>query len=464
MKAERIVTKDHFKRSLGFKALLAVAIGLVVSQGVMVIMLQGAGLSGVGFLLAMAAGFLLALSYVFSFSELALMFPRAGTLSTYTEVAIGHFPAIMSVYCGYVVVAMFALSAELVLIDLLLAYLFPGLLPPFVVAVIILSVFTGLNIIGVDIFARLQSVLAYSMIVFLLLIGVAAVFTPAEVTVSMGADISSEKSGFSFAALSLVALAVWGFVGAEFVCPLVEETKQPEKNIPLAMMVGISIIFLIYCFYCFGALKHLPEETLATASLPHLEYVKAVFGEVGIYILACAALTATCSTVNTTLAAVPRMIYGMAHNGQTFSVFKKLHKKYRTPWPAIVFIAAVTGLPIFIYGSNADAILLLLTGAAIAWLIAYMIAHIDVMVLRVKYPSMARPFKTPLYPLPQVLGIAGMLYAVIHAAPSAELEQQVFTIAGAVLLVGAIIAAVWVKKVMKKDLFQPASIRGALDD
>ena len=116
------------------------------------------------------------------------------------------------------------------------------------------------------------------------------------------------------------------------------------------------------------------------------------------------------------------------------------------------------------YGSNADAILLLLTGAAVSWLIAYVIAHIDVIVLRWRMPDAPRPFRTPLYPLPQIFGIAGMIYAIVYAAPSPELERQVYTIAGLVLFVGCLIAAVWVKFVMKRGLFEPETVKHALND
>lgn len=457
------MTNGHFKQTLGFKALLAVAIGLVVSQGVMVIMLQGAGYSGLGFFIAMGIAYLLAVSYVYSFSELALMFPRAGTLSTYTEVAIGHFSAIVAVISGYIVVAMFAVSAELVLIDLLLEHLFPGVLPPFIVAFGILLTFTLLNIRGVDVFAKMQSVLAYTMIVFLLIISGVAVYggiaTPQE-SINITADLNPMGLGI----FSLIALAIWGFVGAEFVCPLVEETKEPEKNIPRSMLAGVTIIFVIYMLYCLGALLYVPTDILATATLPHLEYVNAVFGKEGLILLTVAAITATCSTVNTTMAAVPRMIYGMAQNGQALPIFKSLHSKYETPWVAIIALAIVISLPIFVYGRDADAILLLLTGAAISWLLAYVIAHIDVIVLRFRMPNANRPFKTPFYPMPQILGIGGMLYGIIHASPSAELEQQVMLIAGSVLLFGCVVSAIWVKFVMKRGLFEPETVHHALED
>lgn len=72
------VREPALRRVLGLGPLLAVAIGLVVSQGVMVLMLQGAGTAGLGFIVPLGVAYLLALSYAFSFSELALMIPRAG--------------------------------------------------------------------------------------------------------------------------------------------------------------------------------------------------------------------------------------------------------------------------------------------------------------------------------------------------------------------------------------------------
>ncbi|MDA7963678.1 APC family permease [Ruegeria sp.] len=444
------------KRTLGFSQLLAVGVGLVVSQGVMVLMLQGAGIGGFGFFTTMGLAYLLALFYVFSFAELSLLFKSPGTLSTYTEAAIGNFPAIVAVFAGYLVVAMFALSAELVLIELMLKEVIGIELPPMVLAIGLLAIFTLLNIRGVDIFATMQSALSFIMIAAISLIGLASIYG-----VALPRPESQLVLKVVFAdsnVLALLALAIWGFVGLEFVCPLVSETKDPERNIPRSMIIGATVILAMYVVYCLGALLYVPQETLAGSALPHYEYVGAVFGETGLVFLTLAAFTATCSTVNTSLAAVPRMLFGMAKNGQTFSAFGKLHPKYNTPWVAIVFVAVVTGGPIFVYGVNADAIILLLVGAAIAWLLAYIIVHIDVIVLRRRYPDRDRPFKTPLYPLPQILGIIGMAYAIWNASPAPELTKQVFSIAGGVLLAGALFAAYWVKVVMKKGLFTPEPI------
>jgi len=445
-------SNDGLRRVLGLGSLVSVAVGLVVSQGVMVLMLQGAGMAGLGFFIPLLLAYLLALTYALSFSELALMVPRAGSLSSYTEVAIGHFPAILATFSGYMVVAMFALSAELLLLDLIIDKVYPGALPPMLVAYGVLGTFTALNLLGIDVFARLQTVLAVVMVVILLTLGLGAIGSPqADLQLPLDQGWNPMEVG----ALALAAMAIWGFVGAEFVCPLVEETRRPERNVPRSMIIGLSIIFLVITLYCLGALLCIPREQLASHPLPHFLFATTVFGEAGKLFLVGAVITATCSTVNSSLAALPRMLYGMAQNGQAFPQFKRLSPRTRTPWVAVLFVAALTGLPILILGQDPDSISLLLLAAALAWLLAYIIVHIDVIALRRRYPDAPRPFRSPFYPWPQVLGIVGMLFAIYHVSPSPEMTARIFGSAGVVLGVISLIAVVWIKWVMRKPLFVP---------
>jgi amino acid transporter len=95
----------------------------------------------------------------------------------------------------------------------------------------VIVVFAILNILGIDIFSKVQNVLAYSMIVALVIIGISG-FTTSETT---GITTVSFLKGLTLTdsnVFSLVVLALFAFMGLEFICPLLEETKNPEKNIP----------------------------------------------------------------------------------------------------------------------------------------------------------------------------------------------------------------------------------------
>jgi len=421
-------------------------------------MLQGAGIAGLGFIIPLIIAYILALTYIYSFSELSLMIPRAGGLANYTEVAIGHFPAILAVFSGYVVVTMFAVSAELLLIDYVINKIFPDVFPTYTVGFGLLIIFTLLNLRGIDLFAKLQSVLAFVMITLLLIISLGAIWGPMEAKPINIEMLTANWNGMGLEVIMLSALAIWGFVGAEFVCPLVENAKNPNKNIPRSMIIGMSIIFVTIALYCFAALLYVPADKLAGSVLPHYDFALAAFGNLGLIVIAVVAITATCSTVNTCLAAIPRMLYGMALNGQVFPQFKILSKKNKTPWVAVLFVAFITGIPMVLLVDQPESIGLLLVSAAIAWLISYIITHVNVIVLRRKYPDLNRPYKTPFYPLPQIIGILGMLYSIYYASPAPELSYQIFSSAGVVLGTVSVIAFIWVKFVMKKGLFTPEPI------
>lgn len=98
------------------------------------------------------------------------------------------------------------------------------------------------------------------------------------------------------------------------------------------------------------------------------------------------------------------------------------------------------------------------------YLLAYIITHIDLMVLRKKYPNYPRSYKSPLFPLPQIIGIAGMVYAFINNSPTPELRLNVFINVAIFIGVTAVFAFCWVKFKIKKNLFEPEAIEQAIKD
>ena len=442
-------------KKLGFITMMAICVGLVIVQGSMISATQGIGIGGMGFIAAMLIAFMLAQFNAMSFAELSLMFPEEGTLATYTQKAIGHFPAIVAVFAGYVVVAMLALPVEMFLVDIIMAELLPGMVPGHVLPLLILGFLVVTNLLGADLFAKVQNLLSFVLVTALILIGVCALTGAVEPHVAIaGTPVNwSFEPVLNGSFISLVALAMWLMVGVEFICPMINEVDNPQRNIPRAMMLSLCAMLSIFLLFVIGASYYLNVETLTTSPLPYLDYANAVFGKAGLIIAAVMALTATCSTINTVLAAVPRMLQGMAENGQAFPQMKITSKRYGTPWVGILFVAAIIAIPFLLM--DIDSLIPLVIAASTSWLLAYVVAHVDVIVLRRRMPNMARPFKTPFYPLPQVVGIVAMLYVAMNNSPSPDMTAMVYKILGAILLLISVIAALWVKLYMKRKLFEP---------
>lgn len=442
------------RRKIHLLTMISICLGLVIVQGSMISATQGIGLGGTGFLAALLVAFVISQCNAMSFAELALMFPHAGTLATYTEKAIGHFPAIVAVFAGYVVVAMLAIPVEMFLVDAMIGQLFPDTFPHMAVPVVILLVLMVTNLVGTDVFATVQNALSFVLVSALLLTGITAVGHGPQATIAADAAVDWSLNGVldgSF--LSLIALAMWLMVGVEFICPLVNEIDNPQRNIPRAMFISLVVMLGLFTLFSVGAGFYVPAEQLTTSELPYLDYVEAVFGQYGLLLATIMGVAATCSTVNTVLAGVPRMLQGMAENGQAFPQLKITSRRFGTPWVAIVFMAGIILIPMYLL--QIDLLLTLLISASTSWLLAYIVAHINVLVLRRRYPDYPRPFRSPWYPLPQLFGIGSMAWIALNNAPSPEMVWQVYEITGGILLLISLIGAVWVRFVMKRGLFEP---------
>lgn len=443
-------------KKIGLLTMISISIGIVVAQGAMISALQGIGIGGSAFIAAMIAALVIAHFNIMSFAELSLMFPAEGTLATYTQKAIGHFPAIVSVYSGYVVVGILGVTVELFLVEAMLDALLPGMLPAKVVPLLVLFFLCVTNIRGTDVFAKVQNLIVVVMVAAILLIGLVASFhltAPAEIVgTSVDFGMAGVKDG-SF--IGLIALAMWLFVGAEFICPMIKEVKNPNKNIPTSMHASVTIIFAMYITFVYGATQFLSVETLIESNIPYVDYAIAVFGDTGLLIATVMALAATFSSANTILAAIPRMLHGMAEQKQSLPILKRVNR-FGAPWIAIVMMTVLVSIPFLIL--DIDSVIVLLIAATISYLLAYIVAHIDVMVLRRRMPNHPRPYRTPFYPIPQILGIVAMVYVIINSSPAPEMTVQIFQIFGGMLLFISVIAALWVKLYMKKGLFEADAI------
>ncbi|GAA0315188.1 APC family permease [Psychrobacter aestuarii] len=443
-------------KKIGLLSMISICIGLVVAQGAMISGLQGIGIGGSAFIAAMVAGLIIAHFNAMSFSELSLMFPEEGTLATYTQKAIGHFPAIISVYAGYILVGILGMTVELFLVDAILEAVFPGLMPPKFLALLILLLLCITNLYGANIFAKVQNLIVVVMVGAILFIGIVAIFDLAPIPEITGPQVSFGMEGVTNGSfISLIALSMWLFVGAEFICPMINEVKNPTKNIPASMHIAVTFIFVMYVIFIVGATHFLSAETLATSDVPYIDYAIAVFGPTGMMVAAVMALAATFSSANTILAALPRMLYGMAEQNQSFPILKKVNR-FGAPWVAILLMAFLIMIPFL--ALSIDYVIVLLIAATLSYLLAYIIAHIDVIVLRRRAPNRARPYKTPFYPIPQILGIIAMIYVIINSSPTPEMASQIFTFFGGILVVIGTIAAIWVKLYMKKGLFEADEI------
>lgn len=253
--------------------------------------------------------------------------------------------------------------------------------------------------------------------------------------------------------LSMLGIGFWLFVGMEFVCPLAEEVKNPQKFIPLAMILALGIIFVSDILFGFMALKYIGMDALSSSSYPHVDAAMAVLGRSGQLWIGVISMVATASTLNTFVAAIPRMLYGMAKEGQFPKAFAKLNR-WGSPYVGVIFVFIITVILLATGIAGVEAIMTLILAGSVGWMIAYIIAHVNVLVLRKKYPDVKRSFKVPGGNILPIIGIIGTVYMILTIWPEPVMRNQIYLYAGISVVIFAVWSVYWVKCVMKKPLFE----------
>ncbi len=453
---------SQLKRELGLAPAVATAVGIVVSSSALLMMGQGFGLSGTAFLIAMVIAAFTNLCVAFSFAELTSILPSAGGINHYTLPAMGPMMGIFAVVTGYFSVSILSNAAESMVAGTVIYEVFFGStgLPPQIWALIMMTVLAAINLFGVKSFAISQIIFTATMIGSMIVLSCIGLFD-----LGSGTPLETPQWGLDMAAgggvLSMLGIAFWLFVGLEFVCPMAEEVKNPRRFIPLAMIMGLAIIFVSDMLFGFAALKFLPTDELAASTTPHIDAATAILGRTGQVWIGIISLMATCSTLNTFIAAIPRMLYGMSKEGQFPKAFGKLNAK-GSPQNGVILVWVITViLLIFFSGDTALGMIntFILSGC-IGWMTAYIIAHINVIILRKKYPNANRAFKVPGGIVLPIISIVSLLYMMVYILPDAtgnpinETSILIWQFIGVVIVISAIWSICWVKFKMKVPLFK----------
>ncbi len=202
-------------------------------------------------------------------------------------------------------------------------------------------------------------------------------------------NLMDMPTGFS-GVFSTAALVFFAYMGFESIIKLREETVNPEKNIPRALIYSVIITSILYVLVAISAVSIMPWYELSQSSAPLAEVVAYSIGPLAFFIVGIIALFSTANTVLITLVTNSRMIYGMAKQKTLPKVLASVHKKNQTPWAAIFLFSLFTILFIFIdnieFVANLTNLFLFATFAII---------NLSMIVLRYNAPKMKRGFKCP---------------------------------------------------------------------
>lgn len=290
-------------------------------------------------LAAWVVGGLIALAGALCFGELGSRAPRAGGGYVYLRDAYGGLPAFLYGWALLLVIATGAIAAVAVTFAryavALLSLPQAATLPTAVAAITILST---VNYLGVKPGAVTQNVFTVLKLAALALLIGAGLLLPVgpgtAVPAAAGPQVPPHLLLAMGAALVPVLFAIGGWQQSNFIA---EEIIEPERNLPLALVTGVTVVVVIYLLANVTYLRVLGAPGLAASAAPAADVMRVVRGSSGATVIAAGIAISTFGFLNLVILVSPRVYQAMAADGAFFPALARLHPRFRTPAAAIVF-------------------------------------------------------------------------------------------------------------------------------
>ncbi len=443
-------------RTLGLRSVVSISVGLVIATSCLVSLGQGAGSIGVVFIGAMVIACLLNMTTVASLSELNALMPNTtGGLAQYTLACLGPFPTLISMVGGYLICNIMSSGVEASIFSYAMASTIHLPIPSILYTLVMTIVVMIANLYGVDMFAKIQDLVAFLLVGSMLIMGIIGMFGLG--TCAMVQQPYSMVSSWK-EVVSMVAVAFWLFIGAEYVIPVSKNVKNAKRNVPLGMMIGLALICLVQSIMVLGFHNYTPWGELEASAAPHLLYGENLLGSAGKIWMTFVAALAVVSTQNSTVNGLAGICQGMAKMNMMPRIFAKTNK-HGVPFFGVIFVSVFIFVFAALSDGSSEAISFLILVGSVFWMISYIFAHLDVLILRHRLPKAPRSFKVPCGPLFPCIGIAGTVYMILNISTDPTERMMIWLVIGITFLVLGIYSFFWIRIKMKMPVFKSVPIQ-----
>ncbi len=467
-----------FARDLGLFDATMIGVGAMIGAGIFVLTGIAAGESGPASILAFALNGAVTLLTAFAYAELAAAIPEAGGGYAFVRRA---FPGAVGFTAGWmlwfaytVACSLYALGFAGYFWEFFLKYapaladgVFgvvgehgAGLIVTFVIGVS----FIRLNARGTEVTGLAENVLTVAKLIILgvfIAYGLRAVGLAPDGEVA-GAFNPFFPQGFGGVIVAM-GLTFIAFEGYDLIATVAEEIKEPEKNIPRATFISLTITVTMYLLILFVSLAAVrtPDGSPSWRFLGdygETAIVRAAEGFMpafGVAVIVFGGLLSTMSALNATILASSRVAFSMGRDRWLPPRMATIHPERRTPHVAIgvtgaLLIAMALTLPIEAVGS----------AASLIFLLTFALVNLSVIVLRRKAPGLPRRYKVPLYPFVPVLGVVLNVFLALYQF---TFQPLAWYVTGGWILAGLLLYYAYFEKQAAAELPQvlprPAPIR-----
>src|SRR6201997_4996524 len=409
--------QPQLARDLGVSHATAIVVGTIIGSGIFLVpseMMQAVGSARLVYL-AWFVGGLLSFFGALTYAELGAMKPEAGGeyvyvrdaygplggfLYAWTTILISKPASIATITTGFVrILGTFSvfsfLSRHVITTPLSITY---GQLT----AVAASAFISLLNYIGVKKAGEFQ--LIFTLLKIAIILGVVVVCFGSRAAPgwsNFATTFPGAKGGIAGFMAALVA-ALWAYDGWNDLNMVAGEIRQPERNIPIALIAGVAIVGALYVLVNAGVQYVLPASMIAGSPRPASDAVALILGAVGASVVSAGMALSMLVTLNGTTMSGARVPFAAARDGYFFPQVAKVHPRFLTPSVAILLQLGLA-VALLLIGENFRQ---LFTLAIFAEWLFYMITASTVFVFRRKAPQADRPYRVWGYPIVPALFVA----------------------------------------------------------
>jgi len=416
---------QKLERSLSLFNVVAISMGAMLGGEIFVLPAVAAQMTGPSLWVAYLIAAILVLPAALSQAELATAMPESGGAYLYIERTMGPLVGTIAgigLWLSLLLKSTFSLA-------ILGSYL--GLLvmvPNIPVALALLGGVVALNLIGVRKVGRVQTIVVMVCLAILASLVLLSVRRLGEVPPLDTPWMTNGGTGL----MAAVGLVFISYAGVTKIAAVAGEVKDADRNIPRGILISLIGIGILYTAVAAVLAKLFPPEQLAGNATPIASLAELVVGSWGVPIIAVTAVLALLSMANAGLLASSRFPFAMSRDRLLPDALHHVSQRFVTPTLAIAVTAGA--MAVMLVGLDVLRIAKLASACMIA---SFCAVNLAVIIIRESGAQWYRPpFRSPLYPLTQLLGIGTGLLILVSMGWIAIAGPALAVIAGAALFLG----------------------------
>ena len=386
--------RKELRRKIGLFSVTASGVGMILGAGIYALIGNAAGVTGNTVWISFLLGAFISSFTGLSYAELSSMIPKAAAEVSYVkEIFKGDLAPFLT---GWIII--FTEIVTISTVALGFGGYFKGLfgIPIVAAAAILIALLSLINFIGIEESSKVTivfTIIEASGLLMIVILGIPY----------FGNVNYFESSQGIQGILKASTLIFFAYLGFEDIVNLAEETKDPERNIPKALILSVIVTALVYVLVAVAVVSIVNWQELGESCCPLAFAASKSLGQNAFLTMSVIALFATANTILVLLIVSSRMVYGMARDGFLPHSLSKLSRR-GTPWIAIL---AVMILPCFVILIGNIRLVAEITN--LGTFIIFATVNLSVIWLRYGKPDWKRPFKTPItiakMPLIPLLGL-----------------------------------------------------------